>query len=49
LKVTVGGRDVGAIGPADTLVKGVSLKPSDLVARAEGSSGGAPAVPAPKR
>lgn len=49
LKVTVGGRDVGAIGPADTLVKGVSLKPADLVARAEGSSGGAPAVPAPKR
>lgn len=37
LKVTVGGRDVGAIGPADTLVKGVSLKPGDLVARAEGN------------
>jgi cytoskeleton protein RodZ len=37
LKVTVGGRDVGAIGPADTLVKGVSLKPADLVARAEGN------------
>jgi cytoskeletal protein RodZ len=50
LKVTVGGRDVGAIGPADTLVKGVSLKPSDLVARAQGSSGGiAPPAPAPKR
>ncbi|SKB43855.1 helix-turn-helix domain-containing protein [Sphingopyxis flava] len=49
LKVTVGGRDVGAIGPADTLVKGVSLKPADLIARAEGSSGGAPAAPAPKR
>jgi cytoskeletal protein RodZ len=50
LKVTVGGRDVGAIGPADTLVKGVSLKPSDLVARAQGSSGGtAPPVAAPKR
>ena len=42
LKVTVGGRDVGPIGPADTLVKGISLKPADLVARAEGS----PAVPA---
>lgn len=42
LKVTVGGRDVGAIGPADTLVKGVSLKPADLIARAEGSGGTAP-------
>ena len=38
LKVTVGGRDVGAIGPADTLVKGISLKPADLVARADGSA-----------
>lgn len=45
LKVTVGGRDVGAIGPADTLVKGVSLKPADLVARAEGN--GAPSTAAP--
>lgn len=46
LKVTVGGRDVGAIGPADTLVKGISLKPADLVARATGA---APApVPVPK-
>ncbi len=47
LKVTVGGRDVGSIGPADTLVKGVSLKPADLVARTEagGTSGtAAPAV-----
>ena len=42
LKVTVGGRDVGAIGPADTLVKGVSLKPADLIARAEGSADTAP-------
>lgn len=33
LKVTVGGRDVGPIGPADTLVKGISLKPADLVSR----------------
>ena len=38
LKVTVGGRDVGAIGPADTLVKGVSLKPADLLARTEGNA-----------
>ena len=45
LKVTVGGRDVGAIGPADTLVKGISLKPADLIARAEGSAATAP-VPA---
>lgn len=37
LKVTVGGRDIGPVGPADTLVKGVSLKPADLVARADGS------------
>lgn len=44
LKVTVGGRDVGAIGPADTLVKGVSLKPADLIARAEGSAGTAPTI-----
>ncbi|PQM27447.1 DUF4115 domain-containing protein [Sphingopyxis lindanitolerans] len=39
LKVTVGGRDVGPIGPADTLVKGISLKPADLVARGGGSAG----------
>lgn len=47
LKVTVGGRDVGAIGPADTLVKGVSLKPADLVGRAQGDAG-AGAAPAPR-
>ena len=39
LKVTVGGREIGVIGAADTLVKNVSLKPADLIARAE--SGGA--------
>lgn len=33
VKVTVDGRDVGPIGPTDTLVKGVSLKPADLLAR----------------
>lgn len=49
LKVTVGGRDVGPIGPADTLVKNVSLKPADLVARAEGNGAVAPAAgPRPK-
>lgn len=47
LKITVGGRDVGATGPADTLVKGISLKPADLVARAEGS-GSAATVPLPR-
>jgi len=48
LKVTVGGRDVGSIGPADTLVKGVSLKPADLVARAEVSGTAPLAAPRPK-
>lgn len=33
LRVTVGGRDVGPIGTADTLVKNVSLKPADLLGR----------------
>ena len=36
LKVSVDGRDVGPIGPADTLVKNVSLKPADLLARTRG-------------
>jgi cytoskeletal protein RodZ len=48
LKVTVGGRDVGSIGPADTLVKGVSLKPVDLVAHTEGGGAAIPAGPRPK-
>lgn len=45
LKVTVGGRDIGPVGPADTLVKGVSLKPADLVARAEGNGTTSTATP----
>lgn len=45
LKVTVGGRDVGAIGPADTLVKGVSLKPVDLLARTEENAAPSAATP----
>ena len=45
LKVTVGGRDIGPIGPADTLTKAVSLKPADLVARAEVSGTPATATP----
>lgn len=48
LKVTVGGRDIGAVGPADTLVKNISLKPADLVARADGAGAAqtlAPTVP----
>jgi len=49
LKVTVGGRDVGSIGPADTLVKGISLKPADLIARAEGGAGTTPATATPAR
>lgn len=49
LKITVGGRDIGAIGPADTLTKNVSLKPADLVARADGPQAAAPAsTPAAK-
>lgn len=48
LKVTVGGRDVGPIGPADTLVKGISLKPADLVARADGSPAAPTAAPKTK-
>lgn len=47
LKVTVGGRDVGPVGPADTLVKNISLKPADLIARADGAgaAGGAGSRP----
>ena len=50
LKVTVGGRDIGPIGPADTLTKAVSLKPADLVARAEvnGTAAAASPVAAPQ-
>lgn len=33
LKITVGGKDIGPIGPASTLVKDVSLKPAELLAR----------------
>ena len=49
LKVTVGGRDIGAIGPADTLVKNVSLKPADLIARAEGAGAAQTLAPTPPR
>lgn len=53
LKVTVGGRDIGPIGAADTLVKGVSLKPADLVARTEATGTTATTTPSarpqPKR
>ena len=47
LRVTVGGRDVGSIGPADTLVKGVSQKPADLVARTGCDGAAVPAGPRP--
>ena len=43
LKITVGGREVGPLGPADVLVKNVSLKPADLLARTAGGGGQAPA------
>ncbi|NJS13355.1 MAG: helix-turn-helix domain-containing protein [Sphingopyxis sp.] len=38
LKVTVDDREVGPLGPADVLVKNVSLKPADLLARAGSSA-----------
>lgn len=47
LKITVGGREVGQIGPADTLVKAISLKPADLLT-GMGSGGGHTAQAAPK-
>ena len=46
LKVTIGGLDVGPIGPADTLVKNFSLKRADLSARAANSAPTASAAPA---
>ncbi len=42
LKITVGGREIEAIGPAGSLVKGISLKPADLIARAGAAAGAAP-------
>lgn len=48
LKVTVGGRDVGPVGPADTLVKNISLKPADLIARAGNSGSPGTATPRPQ-
>lgn len=42
LKITVDGKEIGPIGPASTLVKNVSLKPADLLARVPTS--GAPAA-----
>lgn len=49
LKVTVGGRDIGAVGPADTLVKNISLKPADLVARADGAGAAQTLAPVPTK
>ena len=50
LKIAVGGREIGPIGPAGTLVKNVSLKPADLLARgSEAANTAAPtARPQPK-
>ena len=52
LKVTVGNTAIPPLGPPETMVKNVSLKPADLFARANGTPtpSGAPAaaaVPAP--
>lgn len=44
LKITVGDKDIGPIGPASTLVKNVSLKPADLLVRAPALAAPAPAV-----
>jgi cytoskeleton protein RodZ len=49
LKITVGGREVGPLGPADVLVKNISLKPADLLARTAGGSAPAPAAPSTGR
>lgn len=48
LKITVGGRDVGSLGPADLLVKNISLTVPDLVARAESSGTTATTTSAPR-
>ena len=48
LKITVGGREVGQIGPADTLVKAISLKPADLLTQTGGAAGATSPQTAPK-
>jgi cytoskeleton protein RodZ len=45
LQITVGGRDVGALGSADLLVKNVSLKVADLIARADSNGTSKAIVP----
>lgn len=48
LQITVGGRDVGSLGAADLLVKNISLKVPDLVARADSNgTSKTPVTPAP--
>ncbi|PKP98472.1 MAG: DUF4115 domain-containing protein [Alphaproteobacteria bacterium HGW-Alphaproteobacteria-13] len=50
LKITVGGREVGQIGPADTLVKAISLKPTDLLTETGTGAAASPqAAPKAKR
>lgn len=46
LRITVGNRDIGSLGPADILVKNISLKIPDLVAKAD-SNGAGPTPAAP--
>lgn len=48
LKVTIGGVDVGPVGPADALVKNFSLKRSDLATRT-GNARPAASAPVPAR
>lgn len=47
LQITVGGREVGSLGPADILVKNVSLKVPDLVARADSNGTSKTPIAAP--
>lgn len=46
LQITVGGRDVGALGSADVLVKNVSLQVADLISRADSNGTSKTPVPA---
>lgn len=46
LQITVGGRDIGSLGSADLLVKNVSLKVADLIARADSNGTSTAPVPA---
>lgn len=50
LKITVGSTTIPPLGPPETMVKNVSLRPADLIARAQGNPPpSATAAPAPAR